>query len=97
MTLKDSIWSLVMSLIVLERTLAWSSDEFPRFSPINFSSIAESISNRCDSLVGSIPMSRLRTLPLASTTNGAHDIPRNPGPTLPLPTETNGGISRSGT
>jgi len=28
---------------------------------------------------------------LESTTNGADDMPRKPGPTLPLPTDTNGG------
>ena len=41
-----------------------------------------------------MPMSRLRTFPLESTTNGAHVMPRKPGPTLPLPTDTKGGISR---
>ena len=38
---------------------------------------------------------RLRTRPLESTWNGAYAMPKNPGPSLAPPIDTNGGISKS--
>ena len=73
----------------------WSSAAEPRFWAMKPFSIRSSAAIRCVSRFSSSCMSRLRTWPLELTTNGAQAMPKKPGPSLPPPTETNGGISRS--